>query len=150
MPDIRFHTGLPDKLGHAGALLQRALREGRRLAVTADAATLQRLDFALWAAEPQGFVPHLRLEAGAAPPPVRLARTPLWLVDPGVPAPACDTLLNLGAELPPDAQVYAHIVELVGTDEADRQAGRRRWSAYRAAGWSVAHHAVTAAAGERP
>jgi DNA polymerase-3 subunit chi len=148
MPDVVFHTGLPDKLGHACALLRRALRERRRVAVTADAPTLQRLDLALWAAEPQGFVPHLRL-GGVAPPPARLARTPVWLVAPGVPAPACDTLLNLGAEAPPDAQAYARIVELVGTDEADRQAGRRRWAAYRAAGWSVGHHAATPAQGDR-
>jgi DNA polymerase-3 subunit chi len=118
------------------------------MAVTADAPTLQRLDLALWAAEPQGFVPHLRL-AGAAPPPARLARTPLWLVDPGVPAPGCDTLLNLGAEAPPDAQAYTQLVELVGADEADRQAGRRRWAAYRAAGWRVVHQAATPAEGDR-
>jgi len=144
MPEVSFYTGLSDKFGHACTLLRRAARQRRRVAVTADALTLQRLDFALWAAEPQGFVPHVLLD-GSAPPAARLRRTPLWLVAPGMAAPDCDTLLNLGLEPPPDAPSYARIVELVGDDEADRQAGRRRWSGYRAAGWSVVHHAVTGA-----
>ncbi|WP_119354782.1 DNA polymerase III subunit chi [Azohydromonas sediminis] len=140
MPEVAFHTGLPDKVEYACRLLRKAWRQRQRVAVTADAATLGRLDAALWTFEPQGFVPHVRLAAGASPAP-RLARTPIWLVDDGARAPQCDVLVNLGPAQAADAGRYARVIELVGASDADRQAGRQRWQAYRSAGWSVTHHA---------
>jgi DNA polymerase-3 subunit chi len=140
VPDVAFHTGLADKVEYACRLLRKAWRQRQRVAVTADAATLARLDSALWTFEAQGFVPHARLSRGESPAP-RLARTPIWLVDDGVRAPGCEVLVNLGPAQAADAGAYARVIELVGASDADRQAGRQRWNAYKAAGWSVTHHA---------
>jgi len=139
-PDVAFHTGLPDKVDYACRLLRKAWRQRQRVAVCGDAATLARLDVALWTFEPQGFVPHVRLASGAPPAP-RLLRTPIWLVDEGAQAPGCDVLVNLGPSQAAEAGAYARVIELVEATEADRQAGRRRWNAYKAAGWHVTHHA---------
>ena len=140
MPDVAFHTGLVDKVEYACRLLRKAWRQRQRVAVTADAATLARLDVALWTFEAQGFVPHARLARGASPAP-RLARTPIWLVDDGARARDCEVLVNLGPAQAADAGAYARVIELVDASDADRQAGRQRWNAYKTAGWSVTHHA---------
>ncbi len=143
MPEAAFHTGVGDKVGYACRLLRKAWRQRARVVVAGDAATLARLDTALWTFDPQDFVPHARL-AGAVPP--RLARTPIWLVEPGVEPPHHEVLVNLGPDAYPCAQRFARVVELVDTSDEDRAAGRRRWNAYRSAGWSVAHHPQDGAA----
>ena len=61
MTEVSFHTGLPDKQAYACRLLRKAWRQGLRVMVTGDAATLTRLDQALWLFEQEEFVPHLRL-----------------------------------------------------------------------------------------
>ncbi len=139
MPEVAFHTGLADKIGYACRLLRKAWRQRLRVVVTGERAALERLDAALWVFDPQEFIPHAR--RGAAPVPAHLqARTPIWLVEPGVAPPAGEVLVNLGPDACADAQRFARVVELVDASDDDRAAGRRRWNAYKSAGWSVAHH----------
>ena len=66
--------------------------------------------------------------------------TPIWLADAGALPPAADVLVNLGPDDAPDADRFARVIELVGADDADRQAARRRWRAYEARGMVVTHH----------
>lgn len=137
--EVAFHTGIDDKLGYACRLLRKAYRQGARVGVAGDAAQLQRLDQALWTFEPQEFVPHLRLRAGA-PADDRLARTPICLLDPGAQPPATDVLVNLGPERFGGNQQFGRIIELVSREPEDAQAGRRRWKQYEAEGVRIVHH----------
>ena len=139
MAEVAFHTGVADKLVHGCRLLRKAYRQGAKVAVTGDAALLARLDQALWTFEPLEFVPHARVRVGDAPA-ARLARTPIWLVDPGAAPPQRDVLVNFGPELPDGVESFARVIEIVGVDEADRSAGRRRWRAHEAAGRAITHH----------
>lgn len=139
MPEVAFHSGMADKLGYACRLLRKAWRQRTKVVVTGDAAALARLDGALWTFDPQEFIPHARLSPGAAVPP-RLARTPIWLVEPGAEPPHREVLVNLGPQDASDAQKFARVIELVDASDDDRAAGRRRWNAYKAAGWTVTHH----------
>ena len=143
---VEFHTGMADKIGFACRLLRKAYAKGAQVAVTGAPELLRQLDEALWLFEPQQFVPHVRLKAGQAPA-ARLARTPLWLLDPGATAPHQEVLVNLGPELPAEPQAFRRVIELVGAQSDDRDAGRRRWRAYEAAGAQIVHHAPGAAAG---
>lgn len=139
MPEVAFHTGIGDKTGYACRLLRKAWRQRQRVAVFGDAAALARLDTALWLFEPQEFVPHARLAAGCVPS-AAMARTPIWLLEPGAQPPYRDVLVNLGPDLPDEADQFARVLELVDDSDDDRLAGRRRWQAYKSRGWTVVHH----------
>ncbi|MEF7612551.1 DNA polymerase III subunit chi [Aquincola sp. MAHUQ-54] len=144
---VEFHTGMADKVGFACRLLRKAYAKGARVAVRGAPELLGRLDEALWLFDPQQFVPHVRVRRGPAVAP-RLARTPLWLLDPGTAAPgspAPEVLVNLGPEMPEDAHRFARVIEIVAADPGDREAGRRRWRAYEAQGAKIVHHAQGAA-----
>jgi DNA polymerase-3 subunit chi len=141
MTEVAFHTGVVDKVDHACRLLRKAYRQGARVAVSGPAPVLQQLDHALWTFEPQEFVPHLRLASGQRPSPAQ-GRTPIWLLEPGAPAPHDEVLVNLGPERRAGDEAFARIIELVSTDADDMAAGRRRWKQYEAQGWPISHHRV--------
>lgn len=142
MPEIAFHTGLPDKIGYACRLLRKASRQGLRVRVIAEAAELELLDKALWTFDAHDFVPHLRLVAGAAPA-TALQRTAVWLTPASTDWPegaeAPGVLVNLGLEPPADVKVFERVVELVSDDADERAAGRRRWRQYEALGFTIRH-----------
>jgi DNA polymerase-3 subunit chi len=146
---VDFHSGVTDKLGHACRLLRKAVRQGARVQVCGDAHELDALDQALWTFDPQDFIPHLRWRTHDAPPPA-LHRTPVWLVETGQPWPdglaRPAVLVNLGPQPPqaPDlSPAVARVVEIVGHDPAEVEAGRRRWRHYAQRGLEPAHHKFT-------
>lgn len=143
---VEFHTGMADKIGFACRLLRKAYAKGAQVAVTGAPEVLRQLDDALWLFEPQQFVPHVRLQAGQQPP-ARLARTPLWLLEPGAVPPRREVLVNLGPAMPEAPDAFQRVIELVGSSAEDRDAGRRRWRAWEAAGAKIVHHAQGAAPG---
>jgi DNA polymerase-3 subunit chi len=138
MPEVAFHTGMADKVGYTCRLLRKACRQRTRVVVAGDAPVLDRLDTALWVFDPHEFIPHVRVGAGGLSP--RLARTPIWLVEAGAEPPHRDVLVNLGPQGFAAAEQFGRVLELVDASEDDRAAGRRRWNAYKAAGWTVTHH----------
>lgn len=146
---VEFHTGMADKIGFACRLLRKAYAKGAKVAVTGAPDLLRQLDDALWLFEPQQFVPHVRLKPGQQPAP-RLARTPLWLLDAGVEPPHREVLVNLGPAMAEAADGFQRVIELVGVLPEDRDAGRRRWRAWEAAGAKIVHHAQPAQASPAP
>jgi DNA polymerase-3 subunit chi len=142
MPEVTFHTGLPDKIGYTCRLLRKASRQGLRVRVIGSEAELELLDKALWTFDAQDFVAHVRLVDGVKPPE-GLRRTTLWLTpDPavwpdGVEAP--QVLVNLGLSPPDEVPAYERLLEIVSDEPADRAAGRRRWRQYEALGYTIRH-----------
>jgi DNA polymerase-3 subunit chi len=56
-------------------------------------------------------------------------------------APHHDTLVNLGADVPPGFERFARVVEVVSaSDEEDRQLARLRWKHYAAQGIAIKRH----------
>ena len=51
-------------------------------------------------------------------------------------------LVNLGREVPPGAERFDRLFDLVSSQPDDRQEGRARWKAYAARGWDVRPHEV--------
>lgn len=143
---VDFHSRVADKLGHACRLLRKAVRQGARVQVSGSQPELDALDHALWSFDPQDFVPHLRWRQHGAPPP-SLHRTPVWLLDTGAPWPqgvsGPTVLVNLGPAapeadaLPPE---LARVIEIVGEDPTEVEAGRRRWRQYVQRGLEPTHH----------
>ena len=144
---VAFHTGLEDPIAYACRLLRKAVRQGARALVLADESTVDVLDKALWAFDPQDFVPHLRWRSGQVAGP-HLARTPLWLAtgdaESFVPPGGAQVLVCIGVPAPPDLGVFERVIELVGLDEGERRQARLRWRAYEARGLTVQHHPAAA------
>jgi DNA polymerase III subunit chi len=136
--EVAFHTGIADKLGYTCRMLRKAYRQGVRVVVRGDAAELGRLDAQLWTFEQLEFVPHARLRPGE-PMNDTLARTPIWLVDEGAVAPHFAVLVNLGPRPVDRIDGYERVIEIVGEEAADRQAGRQRWRLYERQGQAVTH-----------
>jgi DNA polymerase-3 subunit chi len=136
---VEFHTGVADPVRFACRLLRKAHRAGARVLVTAPPPDLAALDEALWTFDAQDFVPHVRVPGPAA---ALAPRTPIWLVDGPPPAGAPRVLLNLGADPPADATTFDRVIEVVGTDPAQRSAGRTRWRYYEGWGVTPLHHAA--------
>lgn len=141
MTEVSFHTQLPDPLGYACRLLRKALHQGAEVVVTAPPETLKRLDQMLWTFDPLEFIAHRLLREGEVVAP-RLRRTPIWLTLPGAAAPTHDVLINIDIDPVPGFESYRRVIELVGNDEAQVLAARRRWRHYRERGYTVAHHAL--------
>jgi DNA polymerase III subunit chi len=136
LPAVEFHTGVADPVHFACRLLRKACRSGARAIVTAPADDLALLDQALWTFEAQEFLPHVRLPGA---PAAVAARTPLWLAS-AVVEDAPPLLVNLGAEAPAAPGSLVRIIEIVGADPAQRQAGRARWRHYEGWGVKPMHH----------
>lgn len=143
MTEVAFHFNVGDPLGYACRLLRKALRAGAQVAVVAPPDRLRELDAALWSFDALEFLPHVRLAAGTQPA-ARLAATPLWLVERAADAPPVPVLVNLGDEVAPGFESFERLIEIVGSDDAERQAGRQRWKHYTDRGYAIERHEVGA------
>lgn len=133
---IEFHFGITHKHDYACRLLRKAARAGVKTWVLCDAASVRRLDAELWHLGATDFVTHCTESAAAA-----LQRYSSALLATQVDASAAQSqgrtvLVNASelARLPDYFEQFGRVIELVSTDEADRQSARRRWLQYKDAG----------------
>lgn len=137
MPEIAFHTQVPDRLAHACRVARKALRAQRHLAIVGPAEVLELMDSLLWNMAPQDFVAHCR--ADSADPVLQASRIVLAL--PGQDVATRDILLNLGDEVPDAWAEFSQVVEVVSADdEHDKQRARQRWRRYRELGHEPVRH----------
>jgi len=136
---IDFYFNAADRLQVACRLAAKALGEGRRMLVYApDADLAARVDKLMWTWPATGFVPHCPADDPlAADTPVLIGRSDE--VPPQVPL-----LLNLGTDCPPHFAAFERLFEVIGLDEAEREAGRARFKLYRSRGYAIAHHDLAA------
>jgi DNA polymerase-3 subunit chi len=139
MTEITFHFNVGDRSGYACRLLRKATRRGARVAVTGPADVLEQLDRQLWAFDPVEFIPHLRLESGAAPGR-RAEAAPVWLVEDPSRLERHEVLVNLGPDAPAGFESFGKLIEIVSTSEDDRAAARARWKHYASRGYPIARH----------
>ncbi len=135
MTQIDFYTHVQNKQELACKLSAKALEQGLRVLLLAEneqmATTLDRM---LWTTPATGFLPHCRARDPLA------EMTPLIVDhDPGELAHA-QVLLNLGSERPAFFSRFQRLIEIVATDEADRQAARERFRFYRDRGYEIRSH----------
>ena len=132
MTRITFLHGAGNRLQAAGTWLGQVAREGRRVLVYAPLERdLEHLDRLLWTQSATGFVPHcLDGTALATETPFVLAGT---IEQPG----SCEFLLNLSDGIPPGFSSFEQLVEIVGSADSDRIAGRERYRFYRERGYPL-------------
>ena len=145
MTEIDGHYNMPDKVGYVCRLLRKAVAaHGARLVLVADAELLETVDLALWKLSHSDFIAHCRDDAASGV----VARSPVVLADAAALAlPDRPILVNLGAGLPARFERFERLIDIVGSDEADRQAGRARWRHYKDRGYAIRTHAYGGSAG---
>jgi DNA polymerase-3 subunit chi len=135
---IDFHHGASDKVQAACRLIGELYAEGRKVLVYAPAENLAaQVDRQLWVQPAIGFVPHCRLGDALA------AETSVVIGGSLENAAHHDVLVNLDGDLPPAFSRFDRLVEIVGTDEADRGPARERFKFYRDRGYAIVAHDLT-------
>lgn len=140
MTEVEFHFNVGEKLTYSCRLLRKAVTGGSRLLVTGEPAQLAQLDELLWTFVPTSFLAHCQAHADEsvrAASPVLLAAA---LDDPAVQGTGHGVLVNLGSEVPAGFERFERFIEVVGSDEADRQAARTRWIHYKRRGYALTSH----------
>ncbi|HYY62533.1 MAG TPA: DNA polymerase III subunit chi [Burkholderiales bacterium] len=142
MTTVEFYFNAADRLQVACRLAAQALAGGERLLVYAPEPELAaRLDRLMWTWPATGFLPHCAAHDPLAPEtPVLIAANERSPAD-------CHVLLNLGAECPPHFARFERLLEVVGTDETEREAARSRYRLYKSRGYGIANHDLTRADG---
>jgi DNA polymerase-3 subunit chi len=143
MTEIDGHYNMPDKVSYTCRLLRKAVgAHGARLVVMADPATLDAIDQSLWTLQPTEFIAHCRCHDE----PHVVARSPVVLIESGstdsemAALPDLPILLNLGAEPPANFERFERLIDIVGSGDADKQAGRARWRHYKHLGHAIRPH----------
>jgi len=136
MTAVAFHFNAPDKMAYACRLLRKAVGNGSKVVVTAEAGALKQLDALLWTFSQLDFVPHA-LQSGDAGV---VAASPVILSESVADAPHQQVLLNLGPQVPEGFERFERLIEVVSLDEGDRQLARSRWKHYADLGFTMTRH----------
>ena len=135
MTSIDFYFNAEDRLLIACRLAAKAVSQDKRMVIYAPQGdTASRIDKLLWTWPAIGFVPH------CAPHEPLAAETPVLISSDADTPQTCELLLNLGAECPPHFERFERLLEVVPTDEAERQAARVRFRFYQARGYRITSH----------
>ena len=135
MTSIDFYFNASDRMQVACRLAAKAAARKKRTLIHApDADTASRIDKLMWTWQAIGFLPHCAAHDALA------GETPVLIGTGDETPPGCDILLNLGAGCPPHFERFARLLEVVGADEAEREAGRSRYRFYQSRGYKIASH----------
>jgi DNA polymerase III subunit chi len=134
MTRIDFYSNAESKLQVACQIVAKAAREQQVVVYASDLDSARSFDKLLWTYQAIGFVPHcLAGDALAADTPVIIAFDDSDIAHYRV-------LVNLRPESPPSFSRFERLIEIVGTDEDDRQQARGRFRFYRDRGYEIHHH----------
>lgn len=152
MTKVDFYTGVEDKLRTACKLCHKVVENGKRVHLySPDESTTLALDVLLWNYPATAFLPHCRNdEEGAGDIPVVLAHAPKISTASmnSVPDenfihsktfPHNEVLISLHSTCLPFFSRFERVIEIVGLDAEDTQAGRERFSFYRDRGYEIRH-----------
>ena len=132
MTQIFFYHNAADRIAAAAALIGKALMQKKALLVYApDAEVASQIDRQLWLQPPTGFLPHVRNTSPLA------SETPAVITDELETQPHHERLFNLSAEIPGAFSRFTSVIEVVGQDEGERQAGRERVKYYKDRGYAI-------------
>lgn len=132
MTEVFFYHGAADKVAAACALLGGAYAQKKPMLVYApENEVAGAVDRSLWVHSALSFIPHCRADSPLA------GETPILLTDDLATPAQTDRLMNLGPAVPPGFQRFQRLIEVVGQDDADRQAARLRVAQYKQSGCDV-------------
>ena len=134
MTRIDFYTSAEPKLQVACQLVIKAVRQSLCVLICApDDTTARAIDRLLWTFPATGFIPHCMARDRLA------GETPVLIALAGEETAQNQVLVNLAPESPTAFGRFQRLIEIVGTDPEERQAGRTRYRYYRDLGYEVGH-----------
>lgn len=134
MTRIFFYHNASDRIAATAALIGKAYQQQKDLLVFApDAEVADALDRHLWIHPATGFVPHVRSTSPLA------GETPVLIASDLDSPQQTERLFNLSAEVPPGFSRFTSVIEVVGQDADDRQAGRNRVKFYKDRGYEITY-----------
>ncbi|HVY07264.1 MAG TPA: DNA polymerase III subunit chi [Burkholderiales bacterium] len=140
MTEVFFYSNADDKLQTACTLTVKALARGMRvLLLTPDSAATERVSRLIWSVPSTGFVPHCRNNDRLAPV------TPVIVDHVAEPFVHDQVLVNLCNQTPAFFSRFQRLVEIVGNEDADREAARTRFRFYRDRGYEIRTHQLGSA-----
>jgi DNA polymerase-3 subunit chi len=135
MTRIDFYSNAESKLQVACQLVAKAAREQSHVVVYApDQNAARSFDKLLWTYQAIGLVPHC---LGSDP---LSAETPVVIACEDSSLAHYRVVVNLHSESPPSFSRFERLIEIVSTDEEDRQQARGRFRFYRDRGYEIHHH----------
>jgi DNA polymerase-3 subunit chi len=137
MTRIDFYHDAGDKHLVACKLAAKARQQNLRVLIySRDDVVVQQIDKMLWTFQAVGFLPHCMATHPLA------GQTPVLLARDGDTLPHDEVLVNLDLEYPPAFARFQRLVEIVGAEDADRQAARQRYRFYRDRGYPIQSHSL--------
>jgi DNA polymerase-3 subunit chi len=144
MTRIAFHFGAAQKWQYASRLLRKAVGRGSKVVVVVDSMDMAQLENALWSLSPTEFIPHCHANAAGS----ACQRSPIVLADSLQEPPHLgEVLLNLGVQVPLGFQAFERVIEVVSSDETERNQARARWRHYAQSGLQIDRHDIQAKEG---
>jgi DNA polymerase-3 subunit chi len=137
MTQVSFYSDASDPLNYACRLIRRALASGKPVGVCVPTAQAARLDGLLWSFDATEFIPHRRWDGPDSSELPALGEV-LLVADAGQ-LPHRGLLLNLGDGMPSEALHFERVLEVVGTEPEQVQAGRVRYRRYKQSGAQLDH-----------
>ena len=139
MTRIDFYHYAEDKLRFACRLATKAYESSSRIVIfTRDRHALEVLDKTLWTFQATRFVPHVFAGSPLA------GETPVILASSDENLPHHDVLLNMDDEWPPFFATFERMLEIVATDDEDKQKARARYAFYKKRGYEIRVNAIEA------
>lgn len=135
MTQIDFYFNASDKYRLAARLGGKSLEQATRIFVlTPDSAGTERMEMLLWTMQQTSFLPHCRSRHALA------KETPIIVDHEGAETVHDDILLNLCDVYPAFFSRFHRLIEIVGTEDQDKAAGRARYKFYRDRGYEIRQH----------
>lgn len=140
MTRVDFYFNAPGKAEVARKLATKAFQAGQQaLVYTRQPSRGQELDALFWTAQQLSFLPHVRCGHHLA------GQTPILIGDAPDQLASADVLINLEDDTPPFFSRFARVMEIVTTEENDRELARARLRFFRERGYQVETHDLAAA-----
>jgi DNA polymerase-3 subunit chi len=135
MTRIDFYSSSEPKLQVACRLTAKAVQRQMRVVIFApDENTARGIDKLLWTFQATGFIPHCMASDSLA------SETPVLIAREDGEMPHHKVMLNLHGESPHSFSRFERLIELVSSDDNDRQLARSRYRFYRDRGYEINHH----------
>ncbi len=135
---ILSQSGAHSRQSFACRLAEKAYRLDHTVHIhTGSPADADRLDELLWTFRDGSFVPHHRLGATQ-----QALQSPVTVGCDADDVEPRDLLINLCDEIPPCAEAFPRVAELVTSDAECKQLSRKRFATYRDQGHALETHNV--------
>ena len=118
-------------------LIEKIYKQGNRVFVLLDTLPdVQDFDQLLWTFSQSSFVPH----AMEGTPDVE--NVPV-VVGQQAAETGANVLVNLGEHMPPEAEQFPRVAEVIAQDDGSKRAGRERFRQYREQGFELKTHEIS-------